>query len=948
MFAGAPDLRAYWQNIVDRRNCMSEAGDRWAAPYYDPTSTENDRIYTRRGGFLGEFVDFNPVEFGVMPSTVATGDADHFLALKLSRDALSDAGYGDRPFDGAKTGIILGRGTYVNRGYNTLLHHGQVVDQTLELLRGLVPGFTPEMAKELRARLKEKLPPFTPEVIPSLVPNVITGRIANRLDLLGPNYIVDAACASSLIALEQAIKELRSGRCDMMLAGGVHTTTPPQLYMMFALLKALSRTDISPFDAGADGTLLGEGLGILVLKRLGDALRDGDRVYAVVKGVGSASDGRALGLLAPRLEGQLLAMQRAYAENGVDPDTVELIEAHGTGMPVGDATEVATMKRIYGPRDGRLPRRALGSVKSMIGHCIPAAGIAGVIKSALALYHRVLPPTLCANVNPGLKLEESSLYVNNATRPWIHAGTGPRRAGVNAFGFGGINAHAILEEHPQASGPALHASWSSELFVFSANGTEGLIEALREVHRLVVDDPGVSAAGLACALAARPHGRCRLAMVCADVAELRKKIELALEKLPSAAADLRRRGIHYGGPGAAGLGRVAFLFPGEGGQYPNMLLDLSVYFPKVRAWFDVLDEAFAGIAPDAPSRVVFPAPTGLTEDERERVARAITTLEIGSASVFVAGMALYELLGEFGVSADALVGHSTGEGTALIAGGIVRLPTRAETVAAMRRFAQAYRDLGAEGRIPTGALMTVGAVDPERLDAVVSAAGGRLHVALDNCPNQVVLFGERADIDAAVARLGEAGGICVPMPFDRAYHTPLFMPLEPRLRVLYDGLDVGPAATPVYSCATTEPFPSEAEAIRALATRQWFSRVRFRDTITRLHASGVRTFVEVGPGGNLTGFVKDILERGEYLALASNVEGKPGLQQLQQLLGQLYVRGAAVDFAPLYRARSIEPLAPGAKREPSSLVQLQMQIGASVSIPASLSVRTTSSPAMTP
>ena len=276
-------------------------------------------------------VGIHMTKFGKHP-----GSDNVDLAAEAALGALDDAGYSHRPFDRKRTGVILGRGTYVNRGYNTLLQHGQTVDQILDLVRSLNPTVKPESIEKLRERLKSTLPPFSGEVIANLVPNVITGRIANRLDLMGPNYIVDAACASSLIAIGHAIEELRSNRCDMMLTGAVHATTPPQLYMMFCQLNGLSRTHLRPFDLAADGTLLGEGIAILVLKRLPDAERDRDRIYALVKAVGTSSDGRALGLLAPRAEGQVAALERAYAESGVAPGTVELVEAHGTGMPLGD------------------------------------------------------------------------------------------------------------------------------------------------------------------------------------------------------------------------------------------------------------------------------------------------------------------------------------------------------------------------------------------------------------------------------------------------------------------------------------------------------------------------------------------------------------------------------------------------------------------------------------
>lgn len=907
LFPGAPDLRAFWQNILDGVDAVQDASEQWTGPYFDPESGDNARIYTRKGGFLGDHVAFDPTEHGIMPSTVPSADPDHFLALKLARDALRDAGYADRPFPRDRTGVILGRGTYISRGYSTVLQHGQIIDQTLALLRQLHPELSDEAVDGIRRRFKDSLPLFGAEVVPSFVPNIITGRIANRLDLMGPNYMIDAACASSLLAIEQAIGELRSGRCDMVLTGGVHSTTPPQTYMMFCQIGALSKTSLRPFDQGADGTLLGEGLGIVVLKRLADAERDGDRIYALIKGVGSASDGRALGLLAPRLEGQVTALERAYRETGVDPDSVTLVEAHGTGIPLGDKTEIETLRRIFGSRGDRLPPRAVGSVKSMIGHCIPAAGAAGLIKTALALHDKVLPTTLCDTVSPALEVENTSVYVNNRTRPWIHGSQTPRRAAVNSFGFGGINAHVILEEYrrpDRALQPLLHGKWESELLLFAGEGRDQLSRALQRAR----DDLAVgSPAGLAEVTRAHAQvglGSCRMAIVARDLADLQSKLEAAVQGL--ARSEKPRFGPQSGiqfGLAEGTPGRTAFLFPGEGGQHQNMMADLCLHLPQVRAWFDLLDESFAGLSPLLPSQVIFPPPTSLTAEEAKRIEAALLSLEMASAAVFTAGMAMYELLTSLAVRCDVMVGHSTGEGTALVASGIVRFKDRDELKRGYITFNRAYRDLVGSGGIPRGALLTVGAAKPDLLQQILDGAAGRLHLALDNCPNQAVLYGDQDDIGAAAERLKDSGAICSSLPFDRAYHTPLLADVAPVLRRLYDSLEIGSARVPVYSCATVAPFGEDADAIRALATSQWFSRVRFRETIETLHAQGVRNFIEIGPGANLTGFVRDTLHGKPHLAMACNMAGKPGLQQLQQMLGRLFVAGLEIDLAPLFAGR---------------------------------------------
>ncbi|MFO1372801.1 MAG: polyketide synthase [Candidatus Competibacteraceae bacterium] len=435
LFPKAPDVATYWANILNKVDAIDEPGPDWGADlYYDPDSTEPTRLYTKRGGFLRELSRFNPQAFGIIPFSTAGGEPDQFHALELAKAALLDAGLTENAYNPESTGIILGHGTHPNRANMTGAQHAIFLDQHVSLLRAVCPTLTPEQMQQFREWLKRALPPFDVDNIPGLVPNMMTGRIANRLNFMGPNFVVDAACASSLIAVNAAMLELRQGRADIMLTGGINTSTSPLVFMIFCMLNALSPTArIRPFSATANGTMLGEGGGVLVLKRLEDARRNGDRIYAILKTVGQSSDGRAKGLTAPRLEGELLAMQRAYQQAGLPPQSFGLIEAHGTGIPLGDQTEVQSLTQLLGERRRALPHIAMGSVKSMIGHCIPGAGIAGLIKTALALYHKILPPTLCEEVSPDLGLERTPLYINTETRPWIHGGHTPRRAAVNRF-----------------------------------------------------------------------------------------------------------------------------------------------------------------------------------------------------------------------------------------------------------------------------------------------------------------------------------------------------------------------------------------------------------------------------------------------------------------------------------------------------------------------------------
>jgi acyl transferase domain-containing protein len=907
VFPGAGDARRYWQNILDKVDSISDAPPDWEAErFFEADGHESDRTYCKRGGFLGDLSAFDPSLYGVMPNAVDGAEPDHFLALRNASDALRDAGYSDIGKFRERTEVIIGRGTYVNRGNATAMQHSMVLDSVLGVLHQLHPEYTDDELGVIRSALKATLPPFHADTAPGLVPNIISGRIANRLDLMGANYIVDAACASSLVAVDLAIRDLQSGRCDMALAGGVNASVPPVIMIIFSQLNALARNgQIRPFDAEATGTLLGEGGGMVVLKRLADAERDNDKIYAVLKGVGVASDGRAKGLLAPRLEGELLALERAYEAAGVDPSSIGLIEAHGTATLVGDATEVEALSKVFGELG--TARCALGSVKSMISHTMPASGIAGLIKVALALHHKVLPPTLhCETPNPKLHLEKSNFYLNSETRPWIHdVSTGPRRAGVNAFGFGGINAHAVVEEYTGTScAPWMQHEWDAECFIVSAESDQRLPAAIASVRdtlgRLPADTPLRNIAfTLNCE---KPLGAARLSLVAGNRQELIDKLNRASAKLEDSRTKRVRdvEGIYFTKEPLGGSGRLALMFPGEGAQYAGMLSDLCIHFPEVRHWFDFMNEAFASRGYRL-SDSVFPPP-GVAAEAR------LFSMDVGAEAVFCGNQAIHALLTHLGIQPDAVVGHSTGEHSALLASGIVRADTKAALLHHVRGVNRVFEELQNTAAIQTGVLLAVAGVAPSILESLVRDSAGSLFIALDNCPNQAVLFGSEESIRKAREALASTLAICQELPFGRAYHTPLFSEFATRLREHFETVTIAAPKIATYSCVNTEQFPADPKQIRELASVQWSSAVRFRETVEHMHRDGIRMFVEAGPRSGLTGFVGDILRRKQHCAVPANVQHRTGIHQLQHLVAELVAHHAPVNLSRLYERRNPESI----------------------------------------
>ncbi|MFH8341768.1 polyketide synthase, partial [Streptomyces sp. AM6-12] len=598
LLPGARGLDTYWRNLRDGVDAIGEVpAGRWDADYYRPLApgagpAAPDQVYCRRGGFVDALAEVEVTRYGIMPAAVPGTEPDQLIALDVAAAALADAG-GERGLPARdRIGVILGRGGYLTPGLARLDQRVRTASQLVRTLGELVPDLSADQLDRVRTAFTERLGPDRPESAIGLVPNLAASRIANRLDLRGPAYTVDAACASSLVAVDQAVAELGAHRCDMMLAGGVHHCHDITLWSVFSQLRALSPSErIRPFHRDADGILIGEGTGVVVLKRLADAERDGDRVYAVIRGTGVAGDGRTAGLVSPDPGGQTRAVRQAWRAAGLDPaapHSLGLLEAHGTATPAGDGAELTTLVQAFGPGAGLddEERPVLGSVKSMIGHTMPAAGVAGLVKAALALHHGTLLPTLhCEDPHP--RLGATRFRTLARARPWDrHPDEPTRRAAVNAFGFGGINAHVVLEEAPATRrtvalapghapvlgripdpghtpaptpAPAARVAEPERILLLAADSVQHLAAMLD------ADDSAVLAAGLDPASAHTGAGPARLGIVAPDAKRLALARRAAEKGRPwQGRGDVWLRPTPLlGGPGD----RLAFVFPGLEGEF---------------------------------------------------------------------------------------------------------------------------------------------------------------------------------------------------------------------------------------------------------------------------------------------------------------------------------------------------------------------------------------------
>ncbi|MGW0899091.1 beta-ketoacyl synthase N-terminal-like domain-containing protein, partial [Streptomyces goshikiensis] len=878
VFPGAADLAAYRRNLLAGTDCIGEVPPgRWDPEvYYEPGGAtgpaRGDRFYCRRGGFVDGLAAFDPTRFGIMPAAAEGAEPDQLLALHATAEAIADAGGEDRlPADRSRIGVVLGRGGFMGVATARLDQRVRTAHQLAQTLREVAPELGERRIAEVRSAFQEALGPERPDASIGLVPSFTAARTANRLDFRGPAYTLDAACASSLLAVDQAVGLLAAGRCDAVVAGAVHHCHIATLWSVFTQLRALSPSErIRPFDRRADGTLLSEGTGVVLLKRLADAERDGDRIYAVIRGTGVAGDGRAASLMSPLVAGQVQALERAWREAGLDPrapGALGLLEAHGTGTPVGDAAELDTLAQVFGPPEpsGR-PGIGFGSVKSMVGHTMQASGMAGLIKAALAVYEGVLPPTLHLE-EPHAELARTRMRPVTAAEPW-ERGPGPRRAGVNAFGFGGINAHAVLEEAPGRAAPAAPVvpavpAPPVRRFLPPGSGAAGMTGAgaRDDVLLLAADGPAELAELLAAGSASAGDGPCRLAVV----GPTPQRLALAAKVVARGRA-WRGRGDVWFVPEPLG-GRTAFLFPG-------------------------LEPEFAPALDDVADRL---------GRERPRLGRGPELME-RALDAIATGRFFAEVLPELGIEADVLAGHSLGEWAAMVAGGMYPRDTADAFLDSLRPGSLKVPDL-------VYAALGCGA---ERARAALRGMDGVV-VSHDNCPHQSVVCGDPAGVSAVLERLRAQGVLGQELPFRSGFHTPMWEPYLGQVRAAFARLPLRPGAVPVWSATTCAEFPSAPEEVRELVVRHLLEPVRFRELTLRLYEdAGVRSFVTLGPG-SLPGFVEDTLRDRPHLAVSTSSPRLPGLDALRRTCAALWSEGHAPDWN---RLRPPPPLPAGPRAAP--------------------------------
>jgi len=954
----APNVSAFWENIKSGRYSISDVSpDRWNPDfYYDADHNAPDKTYSKIGGWVREHV-WEPRKWhlAIPPRVVDAMDESQKWAISCTREALEDYGYPKRPLNLDRTAVILGNAMAGEKHYFTALRL-YFPEYEYELSQSSSFAALPETLRrdithQLHDRLTHRIPDVTEDTMPGELSNCIAGRLANTFNFHGPNYVVDAACASAMAAFSAAVEGLVENDFDVAVTGGIDRNMGASTYVKFSKIGALSASGTRPYADGADGFVMGEGSAIFLLKRLADAERDGDKIYAVLRGIAGSSDGKGKGITAPNPIGQKSCIERAWQNAGLCPSTVSLMEGHGTSTKVGDVVEVQSMTEVLSAFHLAPHTVALGSVKSNIGHLKGAAGAAGLLKATLSLHDKVLPPSVhCDHPNPDIDFAHSPLYVNTELKPWTMPADAVRRAGASAFGFGGTNFHVVLEEYiphrlngngkrsitvgatgnagnhegimnskvvnDPTPAPRSSASLESEevvsqassvkaplrgALVIGADSNAELIERLRTVNKHSEEGraPAVSAP-LQKDLCA-PE---RLVIDYADAADLIDKSAKALKALAADQAPiwkaLRAQGIFRGSGPAP---KVAFLYTGQGSQYANMVRPLFTAEPIVAETFAEANRVMTPLLGKPLTDFIF-----VEQSDERAVAKAEEDLRqtaITQPAVLAADEALTRLLAAYGIKPDMTMGHSLGEYGALVAAGALPFEDALEAVSARGR------GMTEVAMADNGRMAAVFAPLAE-VERILKTIDGYVVIANINSGSQSVIGGASKAVEQAMEAFQKAGYEPVALPVSHAFHTSIVAGAGVPLRKELERLRIQSPQLPIVANVDGEFYPMGPDVVPKMLdilTRQVASPVQFVKGLQTLYAAGARVFVEVGPKKALQGFAEDVLkEHADVVSLFTNHPKVGDIVAFNQALCALYAAGLGRGVAESIRVESSEPV----------------------------------------
>ncbi len=922
----AANVPAFWENVKNGRYSITEVDrDRWdPALYFDSDHSAPDKTYSTIGGWVRNYV-WDPMKWrlGVPPRVIAAMDESQKWAIACTREALEDYGFPKRPLNLDRTAVILGNAMAGEKHYFTALrlYFPEYAHELAESISfaGLPEALRGDITRELHDRMANRIQDVTEDTMPGELANCIAGRIANIFNFHGPNYVVDAACASAMAAISAAAEGLVANDYDLAVTGGIDRNMGVSSYIKFCKIGALSATGTRPYAEGADGFVMGEGTAIFLLKRLADAERDGDNIYAVLRGIAGSSDGKGKAITAPNPIGQKLAIERAWQNAGLSPATATLIEGHGTSTSVGDVVEVQSMIDVLSSSNLPHDSVALGSVKSNIGHLKGAAGAAGLLKAALALRDKVLPPSVhCEHRNPNIDFAHSPLYVNTELKPWTMPADGVRRAGLSAFGFGGTNFHAVLEEYiphrlngngngkrsvavseppttvkesimntqdvSRTSNASPYKAPLRGALVIGAASEAALIERLRAVEK---DARAGKAPVPSPPSESDLRAPERVVIDYATAAELADKAGNALKALsasqPAIWKALRAQGIFRGhGP----VPKVAFLYTGQGSQYANMLKLLRATEPIVAETFAEADRIMTPLLGKPLSKFIF-----VDHDDADAVAKAEEDLrqtEITQPAVLAIDLALTRLLAAYGIEPDFTMGHSLGEYGALVAAGGLPFTDSLEAVSARGR-GMTQVAMNDNGR------MAAVFAPLEEVERILKTINGYVVIANFNSSRQAVIGGASKPVEQAMEAFQKAGYDVAALPVSHAFHTTIVAGASKPLRQVLERLHLQSPCLPIVANTDGEFYPTGPDVVPKMLdilTQQVASPVQFIKGLHTLYDAGARVFVEVGPKKALQGFAEDVLgSHSDVVSLFTNHPKVGDIVAFNQALCGLYAAG---------------------------------------------------------
>ena len=863
-FPGAKNLDLFWNVLRNGLDAITEVPlERWDIDaFYDLDLATTGTMNSRWGGFLEQVDRFDPQFFGISPREAERIDPQQRLLLEVAWESLENAGIASSQLNGSKTGVFIGASSY---------DYGLILGSHRELINAY-NGVGTNLS-------------------------ILSNRLSYLLNLRGPSLTIDTACSSSLVAIHYACGSLQSGESSLCLVGGVNLILSPQATITFSQARMMAADGrCKTFDASADGYVRGEGCGVVVLKRLEDALRDGDNIQAVIKGSAVNQDGLTNGLTAPNGPSQKAVIGKALQKAGVKPAQISYVEAHGTGTSLGDPIEVNSLKNVL--MEDREPNQTcwIGSAKTNIGHLEAAAGIAGLIKVVLSLQHKEIPPNLhFKELNPYIKIKNTPIEIPTSLQKWS-AGEKPRLAGISSFGFGGTNAHLIVEETPievknQKSKVKIQefGERPQHILTLSAKCENALQELVQRYEEFLSNDSTATITDTCfTANTGRSHFNHRLAIVASSTEELRQKL-----KTFKTQEDIR--GVVSGQLSSKKRPKIAFLFTGQGSQYVNMARELYETQPIFRKTLEQCDRISSLYSDKSLLNILYPQP-----GETSPIDETVYT----QPALFAIEYALAQLWKSWGIEPDVVMGHSVGEYVAATVAGVFSLEDGLKLIANRGRLMQ---------ELPPGGEMLAVMASESQVREVIEPYKSEVAIAAINGPISTVISGAADAIRRICEKFSSDGIKTKQLQVSHAFHSSLMEPMLAEFERVASEITYNQPSIAVISNLTGE------QAKEDITTpKYWVNHVRqpvrFRQGMETLEQQGYEVFLEIGSKPILLGMGRQCLSENVGVWLPSLRPGYSEWQQMLQSLAELYVRGVKVDWSGFdgdyYRSKVVLPTYP--------------------------------------